>query len=272
MTTEDYSVDVTDKGTNEECKAPDENPAAGGREGRPVGEKRGAPTVKNALVYYLRPMGLTTLWFLGIFALVFLLLVFFATSARLIFSSPLVGYELGSEGLIFSAILSSAGSVYLLVMGITMQTYLETMLSFGLTRRQNTLALLLGSALMALLLTLIGALITALFGSEGPDPSFNLPLWHLRVFLSGWLSYLLGWFIVIGYQYRHTLAALLSTAMGATLLLFSSSGDGWGLFPLINSALGSDETLLLRTGSSLLLSLVLIAAIIPLTRRIPIKV
>jgi hypothetical protein len=141
-----------------------------------------------------------------------------------------------------------------------MSTYLETMLNFGLTRKQNAYALLLASPLVALALTLVSVLAAMLFG--GFDP-----LGSMLGFVNSWLSYLLGWFIVIGYQYRRVLTAFVSTTVGVALVF-----SGIAPFPLLPTALGMEESVLLSTGTPLLLIIILILAIIPLTRRIPIKV
>ncbi|MDR1015178.1 MAG: hypothetical protein LBL86_09430 [Coriobacteriales bacterium] len=261
MATEDYGMAGTGAGVP--GTAADSGSGAG-NDGGAVGRRPGAPDVRHALVYYLRSMGLATACFLGILVLLSLLfdLLILTTNVLELFDRS----ELQALPT-FVAMLLTSSNVFLLVMGIVMQTYLETMLGFGLTRKQNSCALLLASALMALVLALVGALGFLLGGQ------FEL-LGSLQAFTGGWLSYLIGWFIVIGYQYRRVLAAALSTALGAALFWLVASYGSLLLVPLMMriDALGREEASALAYGLSLLVGLALIPAILALARRIPLKV
>jgi hypothetical protein len=233
------------------------------------GNKHHIGGTRAAFVYYLRFMSLSTIRFLAIFVLV---LVFVLGLNALL---GLFNNATSTVSLSFG-LFANVSSIYLLVMGIVTQTYLETMLNFGLTRRQNTCALLLTSALMALALTLIDAVAVVLSGSFisfGYFGEFNL-LWSLGTLIYGWSAYLVGWFIIIGYQYHRALAAIFSTAIGSILYFFVAS-RGELITPLTQWAydtLSSEGGSLLLSGICLLVSLALALAIIPLTRRIPIKV
>jgi hypothetical protein len=209
-------------------------------------------------------MSLYTLIFLGCLVLVFLLLPHLLTVTVILSDdiSPL------TWPVLYLQAFANASCIYLLVMGIVMQSYLETLLNFGLTRRQNTYALLLVSVLMAFAFALISSLVGVLLGEFDP-------LWGIQLFAANWMSYLLGWLIVIGYQYRRVLAAILSTAIGAALLFSFVPAvwqSGWLTLLLATSTSSPELTSMLTSGILLLVSLALMLAIIPLTSRIPIKV
>ncbi|MDR1185009.1 MAG: hypothetical protein LBK67_09460 [Coriobacteriales bacterium] len=267
MVTEEYGIACKETGmANQKVGSAGQGPGATDKnhgrdkatDGRP--EMLGA---KHAFVYYLRLMGLAALTFLEVLALLMLAMdLAIIISNALDASMELFGYSELLPLSLLSGVLVNASNVFLLVMGIVMPTYLETMLNFGLTRRQNTYALLLVSALLTLGFALIILLVSL------PSGGFGL-LGSTLVFVNGWLSYLTGWFIVIGYQYRRVLTAFLTTAVGAALnfiLLFQLAP--LAQYTLVNQVEGS----LAALGVSLLISLILIFAIIPLTSRIPIKV
>jgi hypothetical protein len=216
----------------------------------------------------MRSMGVATLWFLGIYALVMAVLY----PLIVIDVFDLFGRDTASP-IRLSETVASASSIYLLVTGIVMPSYLETALSFGLTRRQNACALLLVSALLAFGLTLVSELVALVFA----EPA-NF-LWSIQAFLHGWFFYLIGWLIVIGYQYRRIIGALLTTALGVglffSLLAFTPSwsfvlGETSVLNSISEGALVS--LLFLFSPFSLLACLALALVIVLLTRRIPIKV
>ncbi|MDR1183272.1 MAG: hypothetical protein LBK67_00565 [Coriobacteriales bacterium] len=241
------------------------------------GKKAEPGGVRAAFICHMYIMGSTTLWFLGILALITLL--FNATSV--LFDWP------GWNGLLsYSLLITVASPVFLLVMGIVMPSYLESMLSFGATRKQHALALLLTGMAVTAGLALISSIMIVIIKQFNLDPAV-VDLTYLTYpqllsfFLQDCLFFLTGWFIVIGYQYRRVFTAFLSTLIGPVLLL---SRDSWNwLFSqssLVTSGMAnsgllrtiSEGGILADLISTAILVAILLPAILALTRRIPIKV
>jgi hypothetical protein len=230
---------------------------------------RSHSALRGAYLWHLRVMGLTTLCFVGIVALITILLNV---------ASEVYGWFSSAEPITYPLMIAGSSAVFLLVMGIVMPTFLEVILSFGITRRQNALALLLTAATLAgglVLIYVLGTLILRQF-----DLTQNLTL--LSFFIYGWLMFLIGWFIVIGYQYRSVLAAILTTLLGCLMFLYGTSWPTFlhGAFPATDSnlmergwlALIGENTAILSLISALILIAILTPTIIALTRRIPLKV
>jgi hypothetical protein len=224
--------------------------------------------MRGTLIWYLYNMGSSTAWFLGIMALLTLL----TSTAFAIFDPPsrpitVAAYEM----------FAASSLLYQLVMGLVMPTYLESMLSFGLTRRQNALAMLVTSALMALGLSLLNNLLAIPLGAFAPVQIVSM-------FLNEWLCFLGGWFIVIGYQYRRVVTAFLSTLFSVVLLGYSWSTRLLLMFPpavdthveleLWEVLLAISETNIdiLNFAGTVLIIVILALAALFLTRYIPIKV
>jgi hypothetical protein len=169
----------------------------------------------------------------------------------------------------------NAGSVYAFVMGIVLSGYLETALSLGLTRRQNTRALLLVSAALAGALCIFGIL-GALAFAKPVDP-----LRFLGIFALDWSLYMSGWLIAIGYQYRRFITAVLSTTFGVlAAIILISLGMSWDALGWVMGISQISQELplhgvplqLLVCALMLALSALLAVATTLFSRRIPIKV
>jgi hypothetical protein len=237
-------------------------------------KKVGPGGVRAAFICHLYIMGSTTLWFLGILALITLL---FNTT------SVLFGWPEWEELLSYPLLITVTSPVFLLVMGIIMPSYLESMLSFGATRKQHTLALLLTGMAVIVGLSLVSSIMIVIVKQFNLDPT-AVDLTYpqlLSFFLQDCLFFLVGWFIVVGYQYRRVLTAFLSTLIGPALLL--SKGSWNWLFSqssLVTSSMAnsgllrtiSESGLLADLISTAILVAILLPAILALTRRIPIKV
>jgi hypothetical protein len=254
---------------------PSETPS--GRPSETPSKKAETGGVRAAFICHMYIMGSTTLWFLGILALITLL---FNTT------SVLFGWPEWGELLSYPLLITVTSPVFLLVMGIIMPSYLESMLSFGTTRRQHALALLLTGMAVTVGLALVSSIMIVIVRQFNLDPVVvNLTYLTypqlLSFFLQDCLFFLIGWFIVIGYQYRRVLTAFLSTLIGPVLLL---SRDSWNwLFSqssLVTSSMASSGLLRTISESGILADLIstaiLVAILLPtilaLTRRIPIKV
>jgi hypothetical protein len=224
----------------------------------------GAPNrnhgLRGAFICHMNNMGSPTLWFLGIATLIAVLL---STGFR----SPLEACLV---------LIVGTSPVFLLVMGIVMPTYLESMLSFGVTRKQHATALLLsGAALTGGLALIAGILILPI---SGADP-INYPI----AFTFAWFSFLIGWLISIGYQYRHVLTAFFSTLIGVALFLLGPSWPHFLLMRVPVDPLTARVSLglldispananILSFASMALVIVILMPTVLALTRRIPIKV
>ncbi|MDR2107928.1 MAG: hypothetical protein LBP28_00495 [Coriobacteriales bacterium] len=252
-------------------------PAAGSAASAPSGPSStsnlAAPApshaIRAALICHARVMGLSCLWFLGIVTALLLLFsgVFGAFNITLFNSTPAP-----------PAMLANASCVYLFVMGIVMSSYLETLLNFGITRRQCALALLAASALNAAVLAFISGLATIAY--TGFDP-----LRMLNLLLICWYNYLLGWLIATGYQHRRVITAFCTTLVGATLsstlpvlyinpvpqmiVVNEAAVSTWTLLPLTQG-----DLIAIWSGMALclLVCVTLAAVILALTRRIAIKI
>jgi hypothetical protein len=262
MTTEDYRT--------VEPGGDFETPSTGPTTGRsmPLATPRRHSGIRAAFIWHLRTMGLTTLCFVGVVALITLVLNV---------AAEVYGWLSLTEPMTYPLMLAGSTGIFLLVMGIIMPTYLEAMLSFGITRRQNTVALLLAAATVTggLLLTYV---VGTLIGCQ-LDPAQNLTL--LSFFVYSWLFFLIGWFVVIGYQY-HSGIAILTTLLGLILFLYGTSwpmflhdayseANSTNLVDLGFLALISENTATLSFISALVLIAILMPTIIALTCRIPLK-
>ncbi|MDR1422810.1 MAG: hypothetical protein LBI64_08125 [Coriobacteriales bacterium] len=115
----------------------------------------------------------------------------------------------------------SISSVLMLVLGTIMPLYLETMLGFGLTRRQHAVALLGAAGTISVGLALVSgcaAVVLGLLNASGPTVVGVPEL--VAIALSDCLCFIAGWFIILGYQLRRVWSACLTTAVGASLFLF----------------------------------------------------
>jgi hypothetical protein len=95
-----------------------------------------------------------------------------------------------------------ACSIYMLVMGIVMPLYLGLNMSFGVTRREHTNALLIVGGALCLLLALLHVVMFAILGNL----TAISVLASLAVILS---TFLTGWIIVLGFQLRRVTTAIL---------------------------------------------------------------
>jgi hypothetical protein len=175
-------------------------------------------------------------------------------------------FEVG-ETWAYSEILPNATAIYMLVLGIVLPLYLEILMGQGATRHQFTVALLSASALTACALALINVVVALIFAD------FTV-LSVLRWALSNWFFFLVGWLIVIGYQFRHVITAVASTLVGICLLTlwpFCGSYVAAELGKTVAVFFGSVPVLLLAV-IGLVGSFALAAIIHVLTRRVSIKV
>ncbi|MDR2197661.1 MAG: hypothetical protein LBO07_06845 [Coriobacteriales bacterium] len=236
---------------------------------------RKAGGIRGAFIWHMRVMGQSTLWFLGI-----MLLVVTVINVGFV-SFSIIPYP--AEPLIYPSAIAAASNVFLLVMGFVMPSYLESALSFGLTRQQHALALLLCGLAIAGGLALICVLLAL------PLSQFDL-LQSVRFFLPfihSWFFFLVGWLIVIGYQYRRIVTAILSTLLGIAVLAFGSFWIEWlrmsplavddtsvlHLQPLLQAVeFGGVYLGILNLAITIVLIIILMPTVIALTRRISIKV
>jgi hypothetical protein len=237
--------------------------------------------VRAAFTWHLRAMGLTTVCFLAIIALImiFMEIVFSSTGSSVtveaIFAplSPNVSLVYVAEYLV---VLGASCSFYFLVLGIIMPTYLEVLLGFGLTRKQNALGLLLAGAAIINTLAIAGALVGLLISQFDLPYSLNI----LRAFIGADLSFLVGWFIVTGYQFRSVIGSALTTAIGAAICLLGNTWaalipeptDGVRTLVFMKVTAAETDTEVIGFISALILIAILMPTIIALTRRIPLKV
>jgi hypothetical protein len=259
-------------------------PAADNGPSATTGAPNKSAGVRGAFIWSLRQMGLSTAFFAGILVLVVLfisiVLSFFGESFEISFNSFVeLPWAVGvfSYFANYGAAFITAGPIFFLVVGIVMPTYLETLLTFGLTRQQYALGLLLAAALLIGGIGLVctfAALAINQFTLPQDLSFFTLPLRNGLFFLTGWL-------IVIGYLCRSVIGAILTTSVGAVVFFsellwplyllaspFAVNGTvNLGLFILTAENVGAA-----RLVSALVLIAILIPTVIALTRRVPIKV
>jgi hypothetical protein len=201
-------------------------------------------------------MGVSTLFFLAIFAVVIVVINLTLTRVDVLDENALLPY---------SEILPNSTAIYMLVMGIIMPLYLEILLGQGATRRQFAVGLLGASVLFACALALVNAVIALAFADA---TLLSIPRWAL----ANWFPFLAGWIIVIGYQYRRVITGFASTLIGVCLLTLSPLWPSYFNFNgMVPTLLGSVPALL-SVAIGFAASLVLAVIILVLTRRIPIKV
>jgi hypothetical protein len=240
--------------------------------------------VRGAFLWSLRQMGLSIAWFAGILVLVVLFIgivlsIFgepsetsFRALIELPWASGLSSYFTG-----YAAAFITAGPIFFLVMGIVMPTYLETLLNFGLTRRQYALGLLLAATLTIGGIGLVDTFAVLVINQF----VLSQDLGFLTLLLCNYLFFLTGWFIVAGYLRRRVISCFLTTALGVEIV---SVGLSWHSI-LLESPLASNGTVnlglfvitpenasIVGLVSTLVLIAILIPTVIALTRRAPIKV
>jgi hypothetical protein len=228
----------------------------------------GSPTFK-AFRHCLWRMMLVSVWFLGIFVLmmtlVWILVDRFAENVQ--------------EPLFLPNIFVNAMGIYLMVLGITWPLNLELMLNFGLTRHQHSFALLGAGAVLAAFLVLLGVLARLFVASFTP---FEVFTGFIYGFIYGCFLFLIGWFIVLGYQLRRVIAAILSTLIGAALFFLwqpplltlygaASYGPLTTVFNLTEPEITSLPFMVFMLLATMIFYVGLITTILLGTRRISIK-
>ncbi|MDR3053426.1 MAG: hypothetical protein LBU48_06160 [Coriobacteriales bacterium] len=248
------SLGVTAGGAGAAGNSADANAGGAGMHGA-AGSTRGA---MQAFRWLIKQMGLSTLFFLAIFAVVMVVINLMLTHVDVLDANALLPY---------SEVLPNSTAGYMLVMGIVMPLYLEILLGQGATRRQFAVGLLGASALIASALALVNVMIALVLADV-------TVLSVLGWALGNWFYFLVGWLIVIGYQYRHVITAILSTLIGICLLSLWPLGGTFISKSLTELAvtLFGPMPVLLATAASSATTLVLAFVVVILSRRISIKV
>lgn len=160
----------------------------------------------NAFKYFLQQLGKTTLVSAAIFTF-----VMFVLNVAFNYFGVSSGGDI--EWLTYPAILQLSIPYFMLVLGIIMPCYMELLLGYGITRRQQSVGLLGATAVISIATAIVYATLLVFAGE------FSLSQSAGQV-LSNWYYFLFGWVIVLGYLYRRVFAAIASTLAGIALLGF----------------------------------------------------
>ncbi|MDR2107992.1 MAG: hypothetical protein LBP28_00840 [Coriobacteriales bacterium] len=235
--------------------------------------------IRNALVWYMRvtKVGPSLLTLLGV---VVLIMVLFNTGFATLATSSLS--ELASsflpeftippppEPLSYPLIIALGNASFLGAMGLTMPIGLESDLSFGLTRKQHALALLLCGLILAGGLAITSVLVAL------PLSQFDLvqSSRFLLLFFYDCFFFLIGWLVIIARQYRHFPIASIFTVGGIALYLLEPLWSKWTLGTVNLGLLVINDTNagILSLVGIVVLTGILVPTIITLTCRTPIKV
>jgi hypothetical protein len=157
-------------------------------------------------------------------------------------------------------------AIFMLVLGIIMPLYLGLNMFLGVTRREHTAALLIVGIALCLVFAVFGAVLQAFFGNFYP-PTI------LHGFVIVLCAYLVGWVIVLGFQFRRVTTAIggfiavaaLSGLVGLVIAQFAPGSD------FLNLEVGTYVSSGVELAGYAVLCLIFIAIIVPATNRVALK-
>ncbi|MDR0596814.1 MAG: hypothetical protein LBG50_04685 [Clostridiales Family XIII bacterium] len=114
------------------------------------------------------------------------------------------------------AIIGQFSSIFMFVYGISMPFEMKNRMSFGITRGQVSLGLLLSSVMFAVFFLIINVTYAAFTGSISALSPASMFLFYI-------LYWLYGWLVAIGFQFRHICFLFPFASIGAAIAIFGAT-------------------------------------------------
>ncbi|KKK34894.1 hypothetical protein WN59_04370 [Salinicoccus sediminis] len=221
---------------------------------------------------YSKEFGKWSLWYIPIFALVYIIMNVFIREPEL-------------NDMSFFAMALSANRIYMLVLGIlAAYTFLEWSLNLGLTRKIFFRAMVAAGVIVTLFVTVVTAAISFVFGlmpwfgTGIPDvPGGTETIVHVGGYMLSTLLYFLGGFLISVGFYRGFVPGMSAVVLNVILFMATdvlwSRDEGAAGFPAIDSLdLMTGMSMWAVAAVTLAVLAVVCAALYYMIRNIPVKI